>query len=46
MDAKKESKRIIQVVTEVLKEEKKKHLKAVKNATVKLPAVSIVADNV
>ena len=46
MDAKKESKRIIQVVTKVLQEEKKKHLNAVKHTTAKLPSVSIVADNV
>lgn len=46
MDAKKESIRIIKVVSKVLQEEKKKHLNAVKNTTVKLPSVSIVADNV
>jgi hypothetical protein len=46
MDAKKESKRIIQVVKKVLQEEKKKHLNPITSTSSKLPAVSIVSDNV
>jgi hypothetical protein len=48
MDAKKESERIISVVTEILIEEKKKHESNAKNNDGKpsRPVVSIVSDNV
>ena len=46
MDVLKESERIILTVRKVLKKEKKKHQKARKSMPEKLPAVSIVADNV
>jgi len=46
MDAKKESERIIQVVSKLLIKEKKRHQNTNLQTVVKLPAVSIVADNV
>ncbi len=48
MDAKKESERIINVVSEILIEEKKKHESKAKNTANKTawPLVSIVSDNV
>ncbi len=48
MDAKKESERIINVVSEILNQEKKKHESKSKNSDDKTfrPVVSIVSDNV
>jgi hypothetical protein len=48
MDAKKESERIIKVVSEILIEEKRKHESKFKNIDDKTfrPVVSIVSDNV